>query len=88
MSSLETNEVVEIVEEPTPKRKYKTLKTSEYKEKVKEFKVRSGPNTALYEVYFEDGGEIPKVLKSLYTSQAEAKKCIELYKVNRKQYHK
>lgn len=74
--------------EEAPKRTYKTLKTSEYKEKVKALLVRNRPNTALYEIHFEAGGEMPKALKSLYTSQAEAKKAITLYEHNRKQYHK
>jgi hypothetical protein len=70
------------------KKKYKTLKTSEYKAKVKEFLCRPRSGSSLYEVYFKDGGEIPKVLKGLYTSAVEAQKSIETYKVTRKQYHK
>jgi hypothetical protein len=79
-------EEVEVVEKP--KRKNKSLKTSEYKEKVKELLFRIVPGTSLYEIHFEEGGEVPKALKSRYTSSAEAKKAIEMYKANRKQYHK
>lgn len=74
----------EIVEEKPVR---KSQKRDAYKEKVKEFKVRPRSNTSLYEVYFHDGGEIPKVLRGLYTSQAEAKRDIKLYEANRRQYY-
>ncbi len=62
-------------------------KGDKYKEKVKEFKTRISPNTALYEVYFEDGGQVPEKLKSLYTSSTEAKKAVISYESNRRQYY-
>ncbi len=75
----------EILEEVKPKRKSKATDT--YKEKEKEFLVRNKSGTSLYEVYFEKGGEIPKTLNGLYTSQASAKKAIKLYEVTRRQFY-
>ena len=69
---------------PTNKTK---AKGDEYKEKIKKFKTRIKSNTALYEIYFEDGGQMPEDLKSLYTSTAEAKKAIISYESSRRQYY-
>lgn len=62
-------------------------KDAEYKEKVKDFLVRVIPGTSLYEVYFKQGGEIPKALKSRYTSKVEAERQIKIYKATRRQYY-
>jgi hypothetical protein len=83
---VEEQEVVEKkVRKPRPVRK--TGSKGDYKEKVKVFLVRTRNNSSLYEVYFTEGGEIPKVLKDLYTSQAAAKKAIKHYEATRKQYY-
>jgi hypothetical protein len=65
-------------EEVTPRKK---------KEPVKVFKTRIRPQTALYEVYLEDGGQLPEKLKSLYTSTTEATKQIQAYEANRRKYY-
>ena len=74
-------------EEHVAPKKSRTQKTDEYKEKAKEFKVRPRANTALYEVYFEEGGQIPDILSGAYTSQMEAKRQVKLYESNRRQYY-
>lgn len=63
-------------------------KETKYREKVKTFRVKIKPGSSLYTIDFEQGGEIPKVLKGMYTSIAAAKSDIKLYEVNRKQYCK
>lgn len=92
-----TAEVVETLEESVPevieveKRKVRPRPVrqsglkGDYKEKVKKFLVRVKTGATLYEVYFTEGGEIPKVLKDSYTSHAEAHKAIKLYEATRKQ---
>lgn len=74
-------------EEAVKPKKNRTQKTDEYQEKSKEFKVRPRQGTALYEVYFEEGGQIPKILTGAYTSQMEAKRQVKLYESNRRQYY-
>ena len=52
----------------------------------KKILIRNAPGTPHYKVIYEGGGEIPKDLLSLYTSEKEAQKAIDLYliKKNRK----
>lgn len=77
-----------VVEEPKKaKVGRKPTRGTEYKEKVKSFKFRLRSNTALYEIYLEDGGLIPEVLKGLYTSTVTCQKAIKLYESNRRQYY-
>ena len=74
----------------TPPKKYKSRKKEaggEYKEKANEFKVRPRPGTALYEIYFEEGGQIADTLKGAYTSTMTAQKDIKLYESSRRQYY-
>ncbi|YP_009966397.1 hypothetical protein HWA86_gp19 [Pseudoalteromonas phage HP1] len=70
---------------PAPK------KTTEVKTEVKEnkpapvkkeLKVRLAKNTCLFEAYYEGGGELPKALNSLYTTEAVAQRAIDAYKGN------
>ena len=49
----------------------KKRKTEAYKEKVKPFAVRNRHNTSMYEVYFEEGGQIPAALGGAYTSLSQ-----------------
>ena len=58
-----------------------------YKEQPKAFLTRSAPNTSLYEVYLEGGGEVPKVLKGLYTSRTTALKAAESYTNSRRKFY-
>lgn len=78
----------EVVEESTkakPRPVRKSGFKGDYKEHVKEFLVRTRVQTSLYEVYFAQGGEIPGVLRGLYTSHAAAKKDIKSYEATRRQ---
>lgn len=52
--------------------------------KVKEMRTRLIPGTALYEIYFEEGGEVPTQLKGRYTTPTEAQKAIKGYLVTRR----
>lgn len=45
----------------------------------KKFKTRVRPGGALYEIYFEDGGQVPEYLKGAYTSSARALAASEEY---------
>lgn len=48
--------------------------------KVKELKARRDPMTAtLYQLYYADGGELPKELSGRYTSTSEALTAAEFY---------
>ena len=49
----------------------------------KDLKIRIKDNTALYEVYFENGGEVPAKLNSLYTCVRAAEIAIEDYKASK-----
>ena len=50
---------------------------------TKELKVRSVSNgMPMYEVYYEGGGEIPDVLKTLYTSVLIANQAIEKFQAS------
>lgn len=49
----------------------------------KELKIRIKPNTALYEVYFDNGGELPAKLQSLFTCVHAAKVAINEYEAGR-----
>lgn len=49
----------------------------------KELKIRIKPNTALYEVYFDNGGELPAKLQSLFTCVHAAKVAIKDYEAGR-----
>lgn len=57
------------------------------KERTKSFLTRNRRNTALYEIYVENGGEVPQVLKGLYTTPTEAQKAAEHYKNTRRKYY-
>lgn len=49
-------------------------------DKKKELRVRQAPQSApLYEVYFENGGELPGALTGRYTSRPDAQKAIDTY---------
>lgn len=76
MAKAEKKEVVTPVEE------------KEYKERPKELRYRIEPGTSLYNIYFQDGGEVPKALKGLYTSSSEAQKSIISYEASRRKYIK
>jgi len=45
----------------------------------KEIGLRIANNTALWEIEFKSGGQIPKELKGLYNSTAAAAQAIEKY---------
>jgi len=75
------------VKRPKPRPVRKSGFKGDYKEKVKKFLVRNRHNTSLYEIYFTEGGEIPKVLGDLYTSHSEAQKAIKLYEATRRQFY-
>lgn len=51
----------------------------------KEFKVRPAPFN-LYEIYVENGGEVPKVLQQRFTDPAIARQHINQYKSTRRDY--
>ena len=50
------------------------------KGETKELKVRLAKNTCLYELYYDNGGEVPAILKGLYTSEHVAKLAAGSYK--------
>jgi len=81
----EIEEVVEEKKKAKPRPVRKSGFKGDYKEHVKEFLIRPRHNSSLYEVYFKQGGEIPGVLRGLYTSQSEAKKDIKNYEATRRQ---
>jgi len=56
--------------------------------KYKELVVINDANTPLYAVKFVGGGELPDVLKTLYTSTKEATKAIALYYKNKQKSKK
>lgn len=47
--------------------------------KQKELKTRVRTGTSHFEVYYDNGGELPKDLSGVYTSVREAKKDISKY---------
>lgn len=50
------------------------------KGRSKELKIRMRKNTVLFEVYYDEGGEIPKELSGLYTNEKVAQLAIDKYK--------
>jgi hypothetical protein len=50
---------------------------------VKNLKVYKKPNTMLYNVMYEGGGELPKELQGSWNSVSAAEKAVEIYKINR-----
>lgn len=50
----------------------------------KELKVGPKENTALYRVYYDNGGELPKCLSGLFTTPEVAQNAIDNYLKNRK----
>ena len=82
MSSLEEEVIVKKKPGPKPKN------TAEVpKEKVKPFLTRIRNNTALYEVYTEGGGVIPKTLSGLYSTPTLANVSITSYESTRRNYY-
>lgn len=49
----------------------------------KELKIRIKPNTALYEVYFDNGGELPAKLQSMFTCERAAEIAIQDYQASK-----
>ncbi len=49
----------------------------------KELKIRIKPNTALYEVYFDNGGELPAKLQSMFTCARAAEIAIQDYQASK-----
>ena len=49
----------------------------------KELLIRNSNGRSIYEVYYENGGELPKDLSGLYTSHSEAQKAINQYLIKR-----
>lgn len=47
--------------------------------KTKELKIRRLKTYAMYEVYYEDGGQVPKELAGHFTSQVMARQRIAAY---------
>lgn len=45
----------------------------------KKFMTRVRPGGSLYEIYFEDGGQVPEYLKGGYTSSHRALAAAEVY---------
>lgn len=50
---------------------------------VKELKAFTKPNTTLFSVAFDGGGELPEQLKGTWNSKGLAEKAIKLYKAER-----
>lgn len=46
----------------------------------KELKARIAKNTCLFELYYDNGGELPAELKGYYTSEAVALQAAKNYK--------
>lgn len=67
---------------PAPKKTTETKTEDKPTPVKKELKSRLAKNTCLFEVYYEGGGELPKVLNSLYTTEAVAQRAIDAYKGN------
>ncbi|AGK87059.1 hypothetical protein RIO-1_45 [Pseudoalteromonas phage RIO-1] len=67
---------------PAPKKTTETKTEDKPAPVKKELKSRLAKNTCLFEVYYEGGGELPKVLNSLYTTEAVAQRAIDAYKGN------
>lgn len=49
----------------------------------KDILMRNRPGTAMIELYFDGGGEVPQCLSGAYTSEIAAKKAIEAYLTKR-----
>ncbi len=59
--------------------------TDEQTVKNKEFLTRRPlKNPLLFEIYFENGGEVPKFLSGLYTSETEAMEAVKIYLKDKK----
>lgn len=54
-------------------------KTTRTTERGKELRIKTKENSALLEVYFYPGGQVPKALSGAYTSHEEANKAIRAY---------
>lgn len=54
----------------------KTVKTTA---RGKEYRTRVADQSPLFEVYLYPGGQMPKELKGLYTSEGEARAAIDAY---------
>lgn len=50
------------------------------KGRTKELKIRTAKNTCLFEIYFDEGGEVPAKLSGLYTCKDAAQRAIDAYK--------
>lgn len=49
---------------------------------MKNLRIESDPGSALVRIAFEGGGEVPDMLKGLYTSPADAQRAIEVWKAS------
>ena len=54
--------------------------------KPKDLLTRVKFNSSHYEIYFENGGEVPKELSGEYNSQLEANRAIKRYLVSKNRY--
>lgn len=54
--------------------------------KPKDLKVRVAFNSSHYEIFFDNGGEIPKDLSGLYNSKLEADRAIRNYLISKGRY--
>ena len=62
----------------------KTKERPKKEKKSKQLLIRQAPPMAMYEIYYEGGGEVPTTLTGLYTSQLMAQKDIDMYLANKK----
>ena len=49
----------------------------------KELKIRTRPEGNLYDIHFDNGGELPKELGGVYTSRVYAQRAINTYLIKR-----
>jgi hypothetical protein len=62
----------------------KAEKKAPKKKERKELLIRSTQPYAMYEVYYEGGGEVPVTLSGVYNSKLMAQKDIDMYLAQRK----